>query len=90
MYDWARVGVRVICIDTRLINPKWHGDTLPTVGTEYTVRSVRVSKRGTVAITLFEIINPTSPRGHEYDFRAARFRPVAHKPAAAPSIEENA
>lgn len=29
MLDWARPGVRVICIDTTSVNPKWRGDTLP-------------------------------------------------------------
>lgn len=73
---WAKPGVRCVYIDDTPARLSWSGERLPILGQEYTVRAVWTSKRGTIGITVFEIVNSIGPRGREWGFRVARFRPV--------------
>lgn len=78
---WARPGVKCVYIGNPQPNEKWRGVNRPVVGTVYTVRDVLLTARGTTAIWLVEIINPSVyvrdvNREMEWGFKATSFRPL--------------
>lgn len=97
MYDWAKPGVKVVCVDGKpyLGHPD---DIWPITGSTYTIREVFLSEYyvGEVHVRLVEIVNTEkSYRGFKAPFEAGfnvrRFKPLVSKslPASLTNLLKN-
>lgn len=79
MSSWARVGVKVVCVDDAWPENSWYGyEVLPVKGQAYTIRDL-VEYEGTLCCLLVEVQN--SPQDYnqgmiEAAFAVRRFRPL--------------
>ena len=72
MADW-HVGQMVVCVEPDGWPPRWAALSARQI---YTIRGI-IEDDGVLGFNLEEIVNPINPfKGHEYGYRASRFRPV--------------
>ncbi|QIG69843.1 hypothetical protein F67_I3_11_017 [Rhizobium phage RHph_I3_11] len=84
-YDWAKPGVKVVCVKEIVRLDGYKEERLPVVGEVYTIREVLPSiyPSSPFAVRLEEIRNPIMMYSNgvsEVKFGSEKFRPLVSKP----------